>query len=243
MNNTVVTIPFSNLAFAFIPVIAVGLIMYRWSGNYSRTLIPVIRMLVQLLLIGYVLSYIFATDNILLVLAVLAIMVSVASWISLNNLKASSGSLYKYSFMAIVLGGGSTLFLIVVFVLDLEPWFSPRFTIPLAGMIFFNAMNSLSIAAERLEAELLKGAADLEARHSAFRVSLIPSINALLAVGLVSLPGMMTGQILSGVSPLIAVRYQIMVMCMTFGCAGITSACFLVMAQKTIADQCRPGPV
>ena len=235
MNSTIVTIPFANLAAAFIPVVIVVLIMHRWSGSYSRTIIPVMRMLMQLLLIGYLLTYIFASDNSIFVLAILAVMMTAASWIGLRTLQAPKWPLLKYSFLAIALGGGSTLFLIVVFVLELEPWYSPRYVVPLAGMIFFNAMNSVSIAAERLEAELAKGSDAREARHIAYRTSMIPSINGLLAVGLVSLPGMMTGQILSGVSPLIAVRYQIMVMCMTFGCAGITSACFLIMAQNKIA--------
>ena len=99
--------------------------------------------------------------------------------------------------------------------------------IPLAGMIFANAMNSVSLAAERLTAEMERDVDYEQARNIAFRASLIPITNSLFAVGLVSLPGMMTGQILSGISPLIAVRYQIMVMCMVFASAGISSAFFL----------------
>ena len=84
--------------------------------------------------------------------------------------------------------------------------------IPLAGMIYANAMNAVSLGAERYESELEHG--EVTARSRAFRSALIPQVNAFLAVGLVSLPGMMTGQILSGVDPLIAVRYQMMVMAM-----------------------------
>ena len=107
----------------------------------------------------------------------------------------------------------------------------PSYVIPLAGMIFANAMNSVSLAADRLSAEIDRTSGYTEARNIAFRSSLIPITNSLFAVGLVSLPGMMTGQILSGVSPLIASRYQIMVMCMVFGSAGISSACFLYLAK------------
>ncbi|MHA2032017.1 MAG: ABC transporter permease, partial [Candidatus Kariarchaeaceae archaeon] len=71
-----------------------------------------------------------------------------------------------------------------------------------------------------------------EARNIALKASLIPITNSLFAVGLVSIPGMMTGQILSGVSPLIAARYQIMVMCMVFGAAGISSAIFLAAIKS-----------
>lgn len=89
----------------------------------------------------------------------------------------------------------------------------------------------VSLAAERLQAELRRGDDYLTARDTAMQAALIPIINALFAVGLVSLPGMMTGQILSGVSPLIAVRYQIMVMLMIFGSTGMATALFLVLIR------------
>ncbi|HHJ81297.1 MAG TPA: ABC transporter permease, partial [Candidatus Tenderia electrophaga] len=79
-----------------------------------------------------------------------------------------------------------------------------------------------------------------KARVIALRAAMIPVINSLFAVGLVSLPGMMTGQILSGVSPLIAARYQIMVMCMVFGSAGITTALFLILAKGNYSRQSAP---
>jgi putative ABC transport system permease protein len=129
------------------------------------------------------------------------------------------------------LGGGLTLIVITQAVLRLNPWYLTSFMIPLTGMIFSNAMNSVSIAAERLNAELSQGSRYQQARNAAFRAALIPITNSLLAVGLVALPGMMTGQILSGVSPLLAVPYQIMVMCMVYGSAGISAACFVTLAK------------
>ena len=108
----------------------------------------------------------------------------------------------------------------------------PSYMIPLAGMIFANAMNAVSLAIERLEAETDRDVPYDRARIIALRASLIPITNSLLAVGLVSLPGMMTGQILSGISPFIAARYQIMVMCMIFGSAGISSSCFLIFVRS-----------
>ena len=114
----------------------------------------------------------------------------------------------------------------------MSPWFLPSYMIPLAGMIFANSMNCISLAAERLEAELERNVSFDSARNIAFQAALIPITNSLFAVGLVSLPGMMTGQILSGVSPFIAARYQIMVMCMMFGSAGISSALFLTLSKS-----------
>jgi putative ABC transport system permease protein len=96
-------------------------------------------------------------------------------------------------------------------------------------MIFANTMNTVSLAAERFEAERERGLEHRDARRVALEAALIPQVNALLAVGLVSLPGMMTGQILSGVEPLVAVRYQIMVMCMTFGAAGMGAVLYLIL--------------
>ena len=119
-------------------------------------------------------------------------------------------------------------------VLDLAPWYSPRYLIPLAGMIFAIAMNTVSLAAERFYSEIQRHAKDEQARDIAFRASLIPNVNTLFAVGLVALPGMMTGQILAGVSPLIAARYQIMVMCMLFGTSGLASACFLILLRLRV---------
>ena len=111
-------------------------------------------------------------------------------------------------------------------VLDSAPWFEPRIIIPIAGMIFAVGMNAISLFVERFYSELKQTADTIHARNIAYNATLIPTINSLLAVGLVSLPGMMTGQILSGVSPLIAVRYQIMIMLMLFASSGLTSALF-----------------
>lgn len=122
--------------------------------------------------------------------------------------------------------------MVVFGVLSLDPWYEPRYLILLAGMIFANAMNAVSIAAERLESEIDRGNAYINARVISYKAALIPRINILFAVGLVSLPGMMTGQILSGVDPLIAVRYQMMVMLMILGSAGISIAIYLMFLKK-----------
>lgn len=131
------------------------------------------------------------------------------------------------SVAAITVGGFPVLILATQVVLNINPWYEPRYLIPLAGMIFANTMNSASIAAKRYHAELGAGYELIEARQHAFQATMNPLINSLLAVGLVSLPGMMTGQVLSGVSPLIAARYQILVMCMLFSASGIGAVCFL----------------
>lgn len=129
-------------------------------------------------------------------------------------------------------GGGLTLWVIIQAVLELHPWYQPRYVIPLAGMIFSSSMNSISLAADRFQAEKLNQSSYAEARNRAVTTAMIPTINGLLAVGLVSLPGMMTGQILSGVSPFVAARYQIMVMAMIFSAAGLSAALFLTLLKS-----------
>jgi putative ABC transport system permease protein len=139
-----------------------------------------------------------------------------------------------HSLIAISVGGILTLALVSQFVLKIHPWFSPRYLVPLAGMIFAGAMNAVSLAAERLHSENERGTSLLEARRIALQASLIPITNSLFAVGLVALPGMMTGQILSGVSPMVAVKYQIVVMTMLFGVSGISAALYLMLANRSL---------
>jgi putative ABC transport system permease protein len=231
---TIQAIPTLNLALAFIPVIAVIALLYRWSLEANNAIYAVVRMLVQLLLVGYVLTAIFEAQSAWIVMLALLVMVISASWIALGTIKTHRIKLYRHVFMGIALGGGLTLILVTQSVIPLSPWYEPQYMIPLAGMIFANSMNSISLATERLYAEIDRGVSYQKARSIAFQAAFIPVINSLFAVGLVSLPGMMTGQILSGVSPTVAAQYQIVVMCMIFGSAGLSTAYFLAFAKPII---------
>ena len=221
------TIPLARLALALAPVLVVLVILQRWRLQPGNTVYGLFRMLVQLLLIGYVLVYLFEAQSPWPILAVLLLMVTASSWIALRSQQLPVRQLLPKAMLAIGGGGGIVLVTVVFGVLNLEPWFQPRYMIPLAGMIFANAMNSVSLAGERFGAELSRGESYEVARSTALRAALIPITNSLFAVGLVSLPGMMTGQILSGVSPMIAARYQLMVMCMIYAAAGISAALYL----------------
>jgi putative ABC transport system permease protein len=189
-------------------------------------------MLVQLLIVGHILSTIFYSNNSWLITLILVIMVLLSSWIALSSVKTNRVKLLIPTIIAIAIGGGFTLLVVTQGVLQLTPWYQPQVLIPLAGMIFANAMNSVSICAERFFTELKNGTPYQCARSHALNTASIPVINSLFAVGIVSLPGMMTGQILSGISPLIAARYQIMVMCMIFASAIISSVLFLVLIKR-----------
>lgn len=248
MNNNLQVLSLVDLAIAFIPVIVALFFIYLWSLNIKQAGYALARMLVQLLLIGYVLSYIFYSDSPWLIGIILLSMVSISSWIALRTLEKYRIILIKHGFIAIFIGGGFTLLVISQGALGVTPWYQPQVIIPLAGMIFANAMNSVSLSAERIFSELSsqlssqvppkssKITSYQAARHSALNAATIPVINSLFAVGLVSLPGMMTGQILSGVSPLIAARYQIIVMCMIFASAILSAVVFLLLSEKDITN-------
>jgi putative ABC transport system permease protein len=218
-----------------IPVAIVIVIYMRWTQDKATLFYALFRMLIQLILIGYVLTYIFDANSPYLVVFILSVMLIAASIISMRPLQKQQKSLYIYAFTAIFIGGIFTLLMVAFGVLDLKPWYEPRFLIPIAGMIFANSMNAVSISAERFESEMNREKCYVKARATSYKAALIPIINALFAVGLVSLPGMMTGQILSGVDPLIAVRYQIMVMLMILGSAGISVAIYLMFLKKSYA--------
>ena len=228
----ILEISWLGLLIAFVPAAVVIGIMVAWRSIVGTALYATARMLVQLLLIGYVLIYIFETDNWLVIAAVLIIMLTVSSWIATRTLKQRTRADYFQALAAIALGGALTLGIVTQFVIGVDPWFSPRYVVPLAGMIFAGSMNAVSLAADRYEAEMSGGSSYKEARRTALQTALIPIINSLFAVGLVALPGMMTGQILSGVSPLIAAKYQIVVMTMLFGASGISAATYLLLQRK-----------
>ena len=234
MNGGILEISLQGLLYAFIPALVVLLIMWHWRAGVGTAVYAMLRMLVQLFAIGYVLIYIFESDNYWVIAGVLTIMIVVASWIAVRPLGGSKRLSWPNSLLAIAFTSIVVLAVVTQAVIGVEPWFSPRYVVPLGGMIITGAMNAVSLAAERFQSETARDEPLLEARRSAFKTSLIPITNMLFAVGLVSLPGMMTGQILSGVSPLIAAKYQIIVMAMFFGTGGIAAAIYLQLEIRRV---------
>lgn len=220
------TISWIDLAWCLVPVILVSLIYWFWLGELSELAVASARMFVQLIGVGYLLIVIFENPSLWISLLILIVMFSIAAWISIRPVKQHTNILLPAAIslsIAVLLHLALSLF----FVLDVKQWYAPRILIPLAGMYFANTMTTISLSAERYYAEISHGNSADDAKRQAFRTAMIPLINGLLAVGLVALPGMMTGQILSGVSPLIAVRYQIMIMTMLLGTCGLGSALLL----------------
>lgn len=226
------TIPLSSLAIMAIPALAVIAIQQVWLGSAKTGGLANLRMAIQLIAIGFVLDWIFAGNSVWITAAVLMFMMVMATWIALGPLSHQRLPHMPIALIAMIAGGLTTLLLVIELIVGLAEWNSPRIVIPLAGMVFANSMNSMSIAIERQQSEINNGKSDIEANKAAFAACVLPLNNSMLAVGLVSLPGMMTGQILSGVDPLIAVRYQILVMLMIYGASGISAAVMLRLMPR-----------
>ncbi|WP_013322078.1 ABC transporter permease [Gloeothece verrucosa] len=212
-----------------IMIAAIALSNWQKLKLEGQLLLATGRSLLQLLVVGYVLVAIFALHNPLAVLAILGIMLTIAAVVSRNRIGKKIGGLLPVVWGSLLASNALTLGYVIAFIIQPENWYDPQYIIPLTGMVLGNAMNSASLAGERLasliiqnrlevETYLCLGATPTEAisayRTEAIRVSLIPTINQMMVVGLVSLPGMFTGQVLAGSDPLNAASYQILILFM-----------------------------
>ena len=212
--------------------------LIAWQGKYDITktmLWGALRAGVQLLAVGYALMWLFSVDYFAIVFAVLMMQSFVAAWQASRRQKVKIANLPLYLWIAIVGSSFVFLFFAIVFVIHPDPLWKGRIVIPIAGMVVGNALNAAALSVDRLVAELRSrrdqveaalafGAspwdASLEPRRDSLHAAVAPSMNQMFVVGIVQLPGMMTGQIIGGVPPTEAVRYQILIMYL------ITAACF-----------------
>lgn len=233
---------------AVLVLVAIALSRWRRLGLAKGLVIGAVRAFVQLALVGHVLLWLFGVERWYLVLAALLVMLLVATRAATDRQRAARRTLFPIAGLAMLIGTGITLAYVSAVVVRVDPWYDARYLIPLFGMIVGNALNGAALAAERLASEmearrgeielyLALGASPSRAADAAVRraltAALIPTINALTVVGIVSLPGMMTGQILAGASPLLAVRYQIVVMFMLTGATAITAAIVVLWYRRT----------
>ncbi len=241
----IVNLNLVNLSLAYgLVLLAIGLARLQRIGQEGQMLWASVRMVVQLLAVGYLLHVVFTINSPLPVVLILLVMVGFSLQVMGARVRRKMPRFYRVVGSSIVAGCGGVTFLFCSLVVGYAPWYDPRYLIPLAGMIIGNSMNGASLAAERLAAELRERREEIEtaiclgatarqasetAVRNAFRAALIPTMNTMAAMGIVSLPGMMTGQILSGTAPTIAVRYQIAIMCAITGAVAMTA--FLILLQ------------
>jgi len=236
-SRSIIEVSWFDLGLAFgLILIAVGI--SRWQGLG----------LAQRFLIGYVLVYLFALNRWYLVVVALLVMLLVATQAAVNRQPGASLRLWMITGAALLVASGLTLLYISTLVVRVAPWYNPQYMIPLFGMIVGSAMNAAAIATERLHSEVMARQAEIEAylalgatyqqasqdpvRH-ALRAALIPTVNGLMVLGIVTLPGMMTGQMLAGASPLIAIRYQIVVAFMQAAAVAMATAIVTLWYRRT----------
>lgn len=221
-----------SLSIAALPVLLLLVVYFFWAQSIRQVIYALARMGLQLLAIGYVLLTLFDANHFAWVSVMLLVMISASSWIALGPVKHYRKQLLPLAFIATFVAGTGVLLVIVLGALNPEPWYAANIWIPIAGMLYGNTMNGISLASERFISETERGLSYIESRNKAFSTAMIPALNGMFSVGLVSLPGMMTGQVLSGVSPLLASRYQLIIMLAIFAAAGLAVALFLHLLKK-----------
>lgn len=260
-NNGLVNLGIADLALAYgLVLAAIALARLKNVGQEWQMVWASLRMLLQLIAVGSLLHLVFAIQSPLTTLAILLVMGLCTLQVVGGRIREKMPGFYRVMAISLTVGCGGATFVLCGLVIGYTPWYDPRYLIPLAGMIIGNSMNGASLAAERLasgmgerreelETALCLGATSRQACEpvvrQAFRAALMPTINTMAAMGIVSLPGMMTGQILSGTAPIIAVRYQIAIMCAITGAVGITSFLILLQGYRgyfTPAHQLRRDP-
>lgn len=246
------SIPLSRLALSLGLVIVSIALSRRWALALEKELaIGALRAALQLIAIGYALQIIFSSERPALVLATLSVMTLVAAWTAASRVEhgPSRARLATSALLAIATGAASALVPVFLFVVVPRPWYEARYLVPIGGMMLSSAMNVVAQTFERLFSAARSDAASIEARLSlgatpaqalaphariALRAALTPTINGLVTVGLVALPGMMTGQIVSGTPPVEAVRYQLVIMYQLVAVASVSGATAAWLARRML---------
>jgi len=249
-----ITLSLFDLTLAALLVVALALSSLRiYPVIAGQLALAAVRTAIQLTLIGLVLKVLFANSHILWVALLSLFMLAVAGRevMARQHRRFSGWWGYGIGVVSMFISSFSVALFALVIVIGNQPWYEPQYAIPLLGMLLGNTMNGIALALDRLtssaseqreviEARLMLGYSQQEAiadiRQQVFRTGLIPIINAMAAAGIVSLPGMMTGQILAGAAPVEAVKYQIMIMFLISGGAGFGTLAALHFGVRRLFD-------
>jgi len=244
----VVVIGWPQLLLATGFIVFVGILSIRLSLGITRDLaIATVRTYLQLIALGFVLRWVFGVDSPWLVVGLVVLMVLVAAQIIMKRSPDAPRGIFSSSALAMAVTGFTVTFAVTGLIVQVEPWYEPRYVIPIAGMVLGNSMTGIALALERLFADLearsnevlalsALGATPWEAAYpsvrDAMRAGLIPTINSMAAVGIVFIPGMMAGQILAGADPVTATSYQIVVMLMVAAATALGSVMALLLTYR-----------
>jgi putative ABC transport system permease protein len=250
---TYIQLSYGDLALPALLVVMDGVLSIVLRLELERQLaIATVRMVVQLVLVGYLLTFLFVAVSPLWTAVAACVMVLFASREIVARQKRLPG-IWSYG-----LGGGCMLLAagtVTIFALLTElrpdPWYHPRYALPLLGMILGNTMTGISLGLDVLTNSLVRERAAVEAClalggtryqallpviRDALRSGFMPIMNSMAAIGLVSLPGMMTGQILAGVDPVDAVKYQLLIMFLIAGGTGLGTLAAVLGGAHLLTD-------
>ncbi|TYS15756.1 iron export ABC transporter permease subunit FetB [Rossellomorea vietnamensis] len=250
MNEGLIDIELTRLIAAYIFVLVLILIVkVRKISREKQIAIATMRMTIQLILAGYILTYIFDNPHPLLTIMIIMIMEIFAIRNVFKQVREKLSKQMKSIITVSMLSGSlASLLYFNLIVIHFSPWYDPRYFIPIAGMIIGNSMTGITLGVKtliqgfsasraRIEGALMLGAEPREAAKpyvdNAFDSAVLPTINNMLGMGIVFLPGMMTGQILSGVSPLLAIEYQIAILLGILGSVSLTVIIFILLGYRT----------
>ncbi|MEZ5541078.1 MAG: iron export ABC transporter permease subunit FetB [Pseudomonadota bacterium] len=249
-----ITLDTLDLALAAVLVLLLALLSIRLrTGLSGQLLIAAARTAVQLSLIGFVLKALFASSHPLWValLSLCMLLIAGREVMQRQERRFRGGWGYAVGTVSMFLSSFAITIFALVVILGEQPWYAPQYAIPLLGMLLGNTMNGIAIAMDRLtqaaweqrniiEARLMLGERWDEAiadyRRKAIRSGMIPIINAMAAAGVVSLPGMMTGQILAGAPPVEAVKYQILIMFLITAGTGLGTLAAVSISARHLFD-------
>jgi len=196
-------------------------------GLEKRLVTAAVRTVIQLLLIGLVLQWVFSHARWYVVVAMMVVMALVAGVAAVRRTDRRYPGIWLNAILSVWLSSWVITAAALFGIVDVDPWFKPQYAIPLLGMILGNTLNGISLGLDRLGEELTGRRSDVEGLLAlgatrweaartplsrAVRTGMIPIVNTMMVVGIVSLPGMMTGQLLAGVDPAQAVKYQVVIM-------------------------------
>ena len=243
-----------QLALAAVFMVVVGAISIALQLGLVKDLAwATVRTYVQLIVLGLVLRWVITNDSWFIVVTLLALMVVMATRIVIQRAPDAPAGLYGRTGLALFVSGAAVTFAVTGLVIGVDPWYRAQYVIPIAGMVIGNSMTGIALTLERVFEDMDKrapeilgllalGATPWEAARAsvrtALRAGLIPTLNSMAAVGIVFIPGMMTGQILAGADPLDASVYQIVVMLMVAAATAVGSimAAMLTYPRRFDAD-------
>jgi putative ABC transport system permease protein len=244
-----------DLALASGLVLLLALMSWRLRlGVERRVLIAAARSTVQLILLGLVLKVLFELESLPWIAALALFMLTVAGWEVMARQKHRYQGPWGMGIgtLSMFLSSFSVTLLALLVIVRVEPWYQPQYLIPLLGMMLGNTMTGVTVALDnltshawegrgRIEARLLLGVdwdiAIADIRRDALRSGLIPIVNAMATAGIVSLPGMMTGQILAGSPPMEAAKYQLMIMFLVSAGTGLGSVAAVWIGSRRLFDE------